>query len=55
MEEKDPKKSPEKKSESPPHINNKEEDINKINKLNLTEQVENNMKRKSFITKKLTK
>ena len=55
MEEKDPKKSPEKKSESPPHISNKEEDINKINKLNLTEQVENNMKRKSFITKKLTK
>ena len=55
MEEKDQKKSPEKKSESPPHINNKEEDINKINKLNLTEQVENNMKRKSFITKKLTK
>ena len=55
MEEKDPKKSPEKKSESPPHIRNKEEDINKINKLNLTEQVENNMKRKSFITKKLTK
>ena len=55
MEEKDPKKSPEKKSESPPHIKNKEEDINKINKLNLTEQVENNMKRKSFITKKLTK
>ena len=55
MEENDPKKSLEKKSESPPHINNKEEDINKINKLNLTEQVENNMKRKSFITKKLTK
>ena len=55
MEEKDPKKSPEKKSESPPHINNKEEDINKINKLNLTEQVENNLKRKSFIAKKLTK
>ena len=55
MEEKDPKKSPEKKSESPPHINNKEEDINKINKLNLTEQVDSNMKRKSFITKKLTK
>ena len=55
MEEKDQKKSPEKKSGSPPHINNKEEDINKINKLNLTEQVENNMKRKSFITKKLTK
>ena len=55
MEENDPKKSLEKKSESPPHISNKEEDINKINKLNLTEQVENNMKRKSFITKKLTK
>ena len=55
MEENDPKKSLEKKSESPPHINNKEEDINKINKLNLTVQVENNMKRKSFITKKLTK
>ena len=55
MDEKDPKKSLEKKSESPPHISNKEEDINKINKLNLTEQVENNMKRKSFITKKLTK
>ena len=55
MEEKDQKKSPEKKSESPPHINNKEEDINKINKLNLTEQVDSNMKRKSFITKKLTK
>ena len=55
MEENDPKKSLEKKSESPPHINNKEEDINKINKLNLTEQVDSNMKRKSFITKKLTK
>ena len=46
--------SPEKKSESPIKNLTKEENLNSINKINLTEQVDNN-KRKSFITPKIKK
>ena len=47
--------SPEKKAESPKNINLKEENINSINKINLTVQVTNNIKTKSFTSTKLTK
>ena len=47
--------SPEKKSESPPHKNIIEENINLINKLNLTEQVPNKIKSKAFTVSRLTK
>ena len=46
--------SPEKKSESPIKNLTKEDNLNSINKINLTEQVDNN-KRKSFITPKIKK
>ena len=46
--------SPEKKSESPIKNLTKDENLNSINKINLTEQVDNN-KRKSFITPKIKK
>ena len=54
-DKKDSNNSPEKKSESPPHKNLIEEDINLINKLNLTEQVPNKIKSKAFTATKLTK
>ena len=47
--------TPEKKSESPEKIKTKEETLDSINKINLTEQVQNNSKRKSFILGKITK
>ena len=46
--------SPEKKSESPIKNLTKDENLNSINKINLTEQVDNN-KKKSFITPKIKK
>ena len=54
-DKKDSNNSPEKKYESPPHKNLIEEDINLINKLNLTEQVPNKIKSKAFTATKLTK
>ena len=54
-EQKETNKSPEKKTESPKNINLKEENIKSINKINLTVQVTNNMKTKTFTSTKLTK
>ena len=47
--------TPEKKSESPEKIKTEKETLDSINKINLTEQVQNNSKRKSFILGKITK
>ena len=47
--------TPEKKSESPEKIKTEKETLDSINKINLTEQVQNNSKRKSFIVGKITK
>ena len=54
-EKKEEHNTPEKKSESPEKIKTEEEKLDSINKINLTEQVENNAKRKSFILHKFTK
>ena len=54
-EQKETNKSSEKKTESPKNINLKEENIKSINKINLTVQVTNNMKTKTFTSTKLTK
>jgi len=54
-EKKEEHNTPEKKSGSPEKIKTEEEKLDSINKINLTEQVENNAKRKSFILHKFTK
>ena len=54
-EKKEEHNTPEKKSESPEKIRTEEERLDSINKINLTEQVENSSKRKSFILRKFTK
>ena len=54
-EKKEEHNTPEKKSESPEKIKTEEEKLDSINKINLTEQVDNNAKRKSFILHKFTK
>ena len=41
--------------QSPEKIKNKEANLNSINKITLTEPIQNNLKRKTFITNKLTK
>ena len=54
-EKKEEKNLPEKKEQSPEKIKIKEENLNSINKITFTEQVENSSKRKSFFKNKLTK
>ena len=54
-EKKEEHNTPDKKSESPEKIKTEEETLDSINKINLTEQVQNNSKRKSFILGKITK
>ena len=54
-EKKEEHNTQDKKSESPEKIKTEEETLDSINKINLTEQVQNNSKRKSFILGKITK